>query len=184
MANNNDGNESRNDVQRARQRYSAEEKCRLFDEPVKPRGSASTVARRYNVAPSLLIFGSRAPGVLKPGRASALSRPGRVWRHLRATGPKICAAGIEASAGAGRFAAGGASLRDECAHTRAWPADPVRSVRRSRPREARGRIGVGSPSDGACCSAHCYGARTPRTARHHRGRRRVNLERSAPGYAP
>jgi transposase-like protein len=58
MANNNDGNESRNDVKPPRRRYSAEEKRRLLDETVKPGESVSTVARRYNVAPSLL-FGWR-----------------------------------------------------------------------------------------------------------------------------
>jgi transposase InsO family protein len=50
MAQNNDGNESRNDVKRPRRRYSAEEKRRLLDETVKPGESVSTVARRYNVA--------------------------------------------------------------------------------------------------------------------------------------
>ena len=58
MANTHDGNESRNDVRRPCRRYSAEEMRRLLDETVKPGESVSTVARRYNVAPSLL-FGWR-----------------------------------------------------------------------------------------------------------------------------
>ena len=65
------------------------------------------------------------------------------------------------------------------------PGSPITSssVRRSRPRKTRGRGGVGSPSDGARCDAHRRGARAPRTARHHRRRRRAHLARSAPGLA-
>jgi transposase len=51
MANNDDSN----DVKRRRRRFSAEEKRRLLDEAEKPGESVSTVARRYNLSPSMMF---------------------------------------------------------------------------------------------------------------------------------
>jgi transposase len=70
MANDNEGNGSRDDVKRRRRRFSAEEKRRLLEEAEKPGESVSSVARRYNLSPSLL-FGWRK--AMEAGATTGLS---------------------------------------------------------------------------------------------------------------
>jgi transposase len=70
MANDNEGNGSREDVKRRRRRFSAEEKRRLLEEAEKPGESVSSVARRYNLSPSLL-FGWRK--AMEAGATTGLS---------------------------------------------------------------------------------------------------------------
>lgn len=96
MANNSDGNESHNDVKRARRRYSAEEKRRLLNDAEKPGESVSTVARRY-VAPSL-FFGWRK--AMEAGATTGLAVeeplvPASEVKALKAQIRELAAAGAQ-----------------------------------------------------------------------------------------